>query len=612
MRLQTPGALVAAIIALGITSACGTSSNGGGSAVAGSTASGSSAVQSAPPSVPMILVHGINSVPADWGTIVSALAPGRTTIPAIYAADAEALPANSLSPDVVVAFGYYQDSAAGPQTEDASIGGCPVARTDSAASLYTESYADRLRRCVDGILNATGSNQVDLVCHSMGGLVGRAYTRWLSLDANGHSKVRRVFTIASPARGVNALEATVTAVSEFGPVAYMRQGECLELCSECDFWGGESFVAQLNGDWDGFCASQGIEYAGISLLGAHGVTPGLEPTAPNGIAPPADTTAPGWGYLTGMSWSIVQFMQGIMAFTPTEETQLPLLPYVVQNLPAEMTVALQPSDGTVRFSSSRLDEAPFQRTVFFGQFEGTHANFPDPERGFASTYAIECIRAFCQDTAVPSSASFVSLTLTPERAPGRATWLAASVDVTGDRALEVQLVEEPLDASGQPIYAEGYGAPVRPGGAVVPFIVPAGGGTRQYRVVVYGPSGELAVQDGVQITLDDGALETAPLASVLSATAQGSGATPSVSIALGSNAAPSDTTAVFRTRLDGGAWSDWSATPQATTPPLAPGIHRFEVVLRDSSNAAGMLMDQLTPTLVSLHVDGQGGFTLVR
>src|SRR5581483_794151 len=100
--------------------------------------------------------------------------------------------------DSVFNFGYYRTHVAGPAyDEHGSIGGCPAPRDDGLdASWYTTSYADRLRRCVEDVKRATGSAKVDLVGHSMGGLVVRAYTKWLSLDAKGESSVRRVLLLA--------------------------------------------------------------------------------------------------------------------------------------------------------------------------------------------------------------------------------------------------------------------------------------------------------------------------------------------------------------------------------------------------------------------------------
>ncbi|HEY3446215.1 MAG TPA: alpha/beta fold hydrolase [Myxococcales bacterium] len=63
--------------------------------------------------------------------------------------------------------------------------------------LTVEPCARSLDRFVDRVLAETGARQVDLVCHSLGGLVARAM-----LAGGGAAKVRSVATIGSPHAGV--------------------------------------------------------------------------------------------------------------------------------------------------------------------------------------------------------------------------------------------------------------------------------------------------------------------------------------------------------------------------------------------------------------------------
>ena len=58
-------------------------------------------------------------------------------------------------------------------------------------------HATTLAREVDGVLRETGSARVDLVGHSMGGLVIRAYLA----EASNHEAVRRVVTLGTPHAG---------------------------------------------------------------------------------------------------------------------------------------------------------------------------------------------------------------------------------------------------------------------------------------------------------------------------------------------------------------------------------------------------------------------------
>lgn len=60
--------------------------------------------------------------------------------------------------------------------------------------------AGRLEREVDRVLDATGAEQVQIVGHSMGGMVARAYVQLLG----GDERVDTVVTLGSPHRGTHA------------------------------------------------------------------------------------------------------------------------------------------------------------------------------------------------------------------------------------------------------------------------------------------------------------------------------------------------------------------------------------------------------------------------
>jgi predicted alpha/beta hydrolase family esterase len=59
------------------------------------------------------------------------------------------------------------------------------------------SNADRLARFVDDVCRETGASQVDLVAHSLGGLIAMEF-----VHRDGGSRVRRAVTVASPHAGV--------------------------------------------------------------------------------------------------------------------------------------------------------------------------------------------------------------------------------------------------------------------------------------------------------------------------------------------------------------------------------------------------------------------------
>jgi triacylglycerol esterase/lipase EstA (alpha/beta hydrolase family) len=61
-----------------------------------------------------------------------------------------------------------------------------------------EVSAGKLRAFVEQVTVATGAEHVDLVCHSLGGLVARTYVDLMG----GHARVRRVVTLGTPHRGI--------------------------------------------------------------------------------------------------------------------------------------------------------------------------------------------------------------------------------------------------------------------------------------------------------------------------------------------------------------------------------------------------------------------------
>ncbi|MBI3723756.1 hypothetical protein HY251_07375 [bacterium] len=547
--------------------------------------------------VPLVLVHGHLSSADEFLPLIANLGPGHTSAGVLTAADADALAPNSLPPDVIVAFEYYKESPSSaiydPDSlgkSHGSIGACPVPRDDGLDGHYTVSYAQRLKRCVEGLKRATGRSRVDIYTFSMGGTVARAYTRWLSVDASGQCSVRRLLLGDSGMRGHSALEslASYTREAQDPALAFMVEGEVAETCGECRIYGGKSFLEVLNDDWDSFCVANGIHYGGISGTGA---------------VPPSST-------LAGRFATWVPVAQ-TFPYPSTLATQV-MVKAMTENFSQEAAALSDPNDGTERFSVTRLDQPPFSTADFFTTYEGDHTG--PGERGIrASVFAQECIRGYLFGNGrVPDAATVTTLSLTAVDAPGKATWLLARIQGGAASALSGQLVEKQLDASGNTTAIRSYALPVGPGDERLMFVVEPGGGTRSYRLVVYGARGPVATLDGIVLSLVDGATETAPLATILDATAT---ATPDGVVVHGtvtSNASSNDTTVRYRVRFDYGAWSPYSTETSSDSPAFKPGVHRVDVLTRSSSNAAGVLVDGAVSTGLDIVVDGSGGVTIVR
>lgn len=136
-----------------------------------------------------------------------------------------------------------------------------------------EVFAAQMAEKVDAIIGSTGAGRVILVCHSMGGLVARAYLRRF-----GAGKVRAVITIGAPHHGsVHARFFPGTCLAEMRPgsewlevlnrESLPRGVRCVALWS----WHDSMVAPQLSARWDG---AESVELVGIghnALLGDAGV-----------------------------------------------------------------------------------------------------------------------------------------------------------------------------------------------------------------------------------------------------------------------------------------------------------------------------------------------------
>jgi hypothetical protein len=552
---------------------------------------------------PLVVVHGIDGDPSTMAVFGALQGEGRAIVPALYAAEADQLQPGSLPVSCVVGAGYYKESVSDVLYDPdpngvshGSIGGNPTPRTDPFAANYTTSYVERLGRIIDGVRLATGSDRVDIACLSMGNIVSRAYCRWHSLGARGGgSKVHDMFLIAGPQRGLNAVEAYAIGWDRTPDEFFMRQGEIAEMCEEYPVWSGASFVDELNQDWDAFCAANGVTYAGVSGTGAYG-----NQVDPQGN-PVIDT--------------IATIVPNVVAAIINSGTVADLDPYYKifwPDLIPEIATALsKPTDGVVRLALSRLDQPPFGRTYLWAPLEVRHQGEWNPEQSVTGSTVTSILARTFFDRTLGPIATVTTFDAVLVDAPGKASWIALESNASADTA-GAQLVEEVLDASGNPTGgAVGYGAPVPAGAQRIFVAVPPGGGNRRYHAVLYGTNGALATRD-VTFSLTNGALDSMPVTAFVGATSQLVGSSPAATVTFGSNAAPSDPTLRFSYRFDGGAWSPLTTSPTFVTPPLGVGEHRLEARSQQSTNGAGLLCQDTRGVVVGLVVDANGALSVRR
>lgn len=361
--------------------------------------------------VPLVLVHGMDGSPDEPAILARALARGRPVLDELYAADAEALAPGSLAKDAIVCFGYYREARGAPRFYAdrapqllASIGGCPVPRSDPRAASYGISYAAQLERAIEGICRATGSDQVDLVGFSLGGIVSRAYTRWRSLRGpNGASRVRRVMTVCSPNHGVNVIEASVYAWTTLhGLRAHAIHGELAEVDADCRRWNGRGYLEHLNDGWDAFCRAQGIVYASAA---AHGES---------------------WQHANR---GLVPFLAFLLGWLGP-----PILVHEVNGLDVARAFAeaAEDGDGAIRLRSAQLDPARYSGVLFNALFRGVHSDAASLDHApMAGVYAEALVRRFALERRSAPGFSAAAASARVIDAGDEGSWLLLEADLRG-------------------------------------------------------------------------------------------------------------------------------------------------------------------------------------
>ncbi|MGE3062944.1 MAG: esterase/lipase family protein [bacterium] len=99
----------------------------------------------------------------------------------------------------------------------------------------TNRYAEHLCKFIDKVLAATGASKVNLVCHSMGGLVARA-----ALIGYGYSsKVYKIITVGTPHQSLEGDAGELFYRLFEVPNEWQRSGELMELDVEYDYTYGD-------------------------------------------------------------------------------------------------------------------------------------------------------------------------------------------------------------------------------------------------------------------------------------------------------------------------------------------------------------------------------------
>ncbi|MFH0791079.1 MAG: alpha/beta fold hydrolase, partial [Candidatus Omnitrophota bacterium] len=210
---------------------------------------------------PTIFLHGHSSCPEDFEYLLNkSKVDNMLVVSPVYAGDDLGIgtyPRGSL-----FNAGYYKESKTSTATHDyhGRIGGCPASKNSSVEYNTRVEYAKQLRRIVENVCLATGSDKVNIVAHSMGGLVARAYIRWLG----GENRVNKFLLIATPNHGISETDALALITSGFSipaGISWMENGEIAEMNAADSSWGGYSYTKWLN---EGDESYNKVQYATIA------------------------------------------------------------------------------------------------------------------------------------------------------------------------------------------------------------------------------------------------------------------------------------------------------------------------------------------------------------
>lgn len=208
---------------------------------------------------PIILVHGFNDDTTRFTKLYEYLKPivyaGDMNVRVCSAGD------NVVGEPVhtIFNFDYYRMYASDSQFLNTGIigtDGTTVRSTDSGNGItgdqynnLTYKYSDLLHQMVEKVCAATGFDKVDLVAHSMGGLVCRSYIKY----QGGSNRVDRLLTCGTPNHGIGDLQAFAAKITPSRD--WMRELEVREMYYNSDsFYNAanpgvlKSYVEMLNND----------------------------------------------------------------------------------------------------------------------------------------------------------------------------------------------------------------------------------------------------------------------------------------------------------------------------------------------------------------------------
>jgi pimeloyl-ACP methyl ester carboxylesterase len=192
---------------------------------------------------PIVFIHGYRGSNDDWQTLLDELVAGDQRYDGYTLAGRKDHTWSARSIDRrrwLFAFDYYVEKkddgrgsyTAGPgriASDSAYVCASPSGKghlladsTDYDAGVVHD-YAADLAQLVDSVLSATGASEIDVVAHSMGGLILRSYLAFYG----GAARVRIALLLSSPVEGVSL--AGFLSIFPLGQPSWMSDHEIAEI-----------------------------------------------------------------------------------------------------------------------------------------------------------------------------------------------------------------------------------------------------------------------------------------------------------------------------------------------------------------------------------------------